>query len=599
MIRAGYSFPLQSYPPLTDQPPLSQLPQDQEVVKIIDNEIQSLITKGAIVILSDKSPGFYSRIFTVRKKTGGFRPVLDLSHLNYHLKKIRFRMETTASIRLAIQPGDWATSIDLTDAYFHLLIHPNRRHLLRFVWKDVAYQFKALPFGLSLAPWIFTRIVKEFAAILRRESIRIHIYLDDWLVLNQARQMCEFHTQTVIDKATTLGFRINPEKSDLVPSQVFTYLGMIFNTRSFTVSPKQDRVLSLLHLATEIKTLNLVSLRRLLQLLGKMESVASLLPLGRVRKRPFQRLVQKLFPDQTKLDDETPVSLELQNTLQIWTNLDWLQSSVPIRPKKVQAFVTTDASMVGWGAHMNDHTIQGVWNSEESNFHINNLELLAIDRALKHFLPYLKGLSVVIHGDNTTSLAYLRKQGGTKSENLSILAENILTWCHLNNITISVEFVPGKLNVLADQLSRASSPIPTEWSLHFSVLEPVWRLWGRPHVDLFATRFNSKLPLFVSPYPDPQALAVNAFAMHWENLCVYAYPPISLLPKVLEKFRKERPSMILIAPYWPAQPWLADLQILAKEAPISLHVTNRLLTQGNGVWFHPNPNLLQLHAWRL
>ena len=64
------------------------------------------------------SPGFYGRLFVVPKSTGGWRLVLDLSPLNVFLKKCPFRMDTLVSVRDAVRVGDWATSIDLSDAYF-------------------------------------------------------------------------------------------------------------------------------------------------------------------------------------------------------------------------------------------------------------------------------------------------------------------------------------------------------------------------------------------------------------------------------------------------------------------------------------------------
>jgi hypothetical protein len=140
--------------------------------------------KGAVErVWLSSSPGFYGRLFVVPKRTGGWRPVLDLSPLNAFLRKVRFRMETPASLRLALRPGDWAASIDLRDAYFHVTIHPRDRCWLRFVWREQVFQFKALPFGLSLSPWVFTAVVKELVSTARRQGIRIPAYLDDWLVL--------------------------------------------------------------------------------------------------------------------------------------------------------------------------------------------------------------------------------------------------------------------------------------------------------------------------------------------------------------------------------------------------------------------------------
>ena len=59
-----------------------------------------------------------------------------------------------------------------------------------------------------------------------------------------------------------------------------------------------------------------------------------------------------------------------------------------------------------------------------------------------------------------------------------------------------------------------------EWSLHPEVFKAICS-----QVDLFATRFNNKLPQFVSPVLDPQAWAVDALSLSWENLDPYAFPP--------------------------------------------------------------------------
>ena len=121
--------------------------------------------------------------------------------------------------------------------------------------------------------------------------------------------------------------------------------------------------------------------------------------------------------------------------------------------------------------------------------------------------------------------------------------------------------------------------------------------WARPHVDLFATRFNHKLPTFVSPVPDPTAWAVDALSLSWENLDAYAFPPISLLNQVISKvmdqgFRR----MILIAPGWPNMPWFWALVSLSCQIPFRLPLQRDLVTQPfNGL---PHSNL-NLHAWLL
>ena len=94
-------------------------------------------------------PGFYINFFLVPKKLGGLRPVINLKSLNLFIKKEKFKMETIRSIQKALSPGDWVTSIDLKDAYFHIAVHPNFWKYLRIVVGGKVFQFKALPFGLS------------------------------------------------------------------------------------------------------------------------------------------------------------------------------------------------------------------------------------------------------------------------------------------------------------------------------------------------------------------------------------------------------------------------------------------------------------------
>ena len=84
--------------------------------------------------------------------------------------------------------------------------------------------------------------------------------------------------------------------------------------------------------------------------------------------------------------------------------------------------------------------------------------------------------------------------------------------------------------------------------------------WHRPQVDLFATRFNNKLPQFVSTLPVPQAWAVDALSLSWEGLDPYAFPPAAILGKVVEKLQDYPCNrIILIAPGWPNMPWFWDL----------------------------------------
>ena len=123
-----------------------------------------MLAKGALEIARDPGPGFYSHLFLVEKASGGWRPVIDLSHLNEFVQLTPFKMETVASVLLSVRDGDFLASLDLKDAYFQIPIHRSSRKLLRFTSEGMVYQFRALCFGLSTAPQVFTRVFAVVSA---------------------------------------------------------------------------------------------------------------------------------------------------------------------------------------------------------------------------------------------------------------------------------------------------------------------------------------------------------------------------------------------------------------------------------------------------
>ena len=146
-----------------------------------------------------KSLGFYSRLFLVPKPHQRWRPVIDLSRLNTFLLVERCKMETPESIRASLIPGEWVSSIDLSDTYLHIPIHPNSRKYLRFCHRSQVFQFTSLPFVLATAPQVFTMIVKEVKLMALSRGIRLHQYLDDWLIRSQSQEEAQVNTQTVVD----------------------------------------------------------------------------------------------------------------------------------------------------------------------------------------------------------------------------------------------------------------------------------------------------------------------------------------------------------------------------------------------------------------
>ena len=170
--------------------------------------------------------------------------------------------------------------------------------------------------------------------------------------------------------------------------------------------------------------------------------------------------------------------------------------------------------------------------------HINLLEMKALFLGLQAFREEVIGHHVTAMCDNTTVVAYVNKQGGTVSRALCLLTSRLLKWTESFDVHLNARYLPGENNVLADVLSRRGQVVGTEWSPHPRVARALFRRWGNPSIDLFATCLNAKLPLYCSLVPDPQAVFQDAFQHPWDDLDLYVFPPFPLVGRVIARVRE-------------------------------------------------------------
>ena len=238
ILKEGYTLPFWIRPKLARYPTVVSCYVNPRRNSYLLEALHQLTDKNAVdLVQNQKSLGFFNRLFLVPKPNNKWRPILDLSKLNLFLKVEKFKMETPETIRTSLETREWVTSIDFKDAYSHIPIQEQSRKYLRFHVQGRTYQFKALPFGLSTAPLEFTMIAKEVKLMATHKGIRIHQYLDDWLVRATSHQVCCQHTQDLVRMCRELGWLVNLEKSELEPKQTFDFVGYQFDLSSGRVRP--------------------------------------------------------------------------------------------------------------------------------------------------------------------------------------------------------------------------------------------------------------------------------------------------------------------------------------------------------------------------
>ncbi|XP_077110328.1 uncharacterized protein LOC143766492 [Ranitomeya variabilis] len=576
-------------------------PKGQDQQRALESEIRSLLSKKVLIEVpqDQEGRGFYSPLFLINKPDGSFRTIINLKRLNAFLRNHTFKMESISSTIKLLFPRCVMAGIDLKDAYYHLPIHPEHQKYLRVAvileGQVRHFQYVAMPFGLSMAPRIFTKVILEVMAHLRQQDTLIIPYLDDFLVVGNSMLQCKTRLSNTISSLQELGWIINFEKSRLNPETVQTFLGIQLDSVSQRCFLPQAKKLTIQSRVSDAIRNPYMTLRKSMSLLGSLSSCIPAVPWAQFHTRQLQYEVLSAQGKNGHLESKITLSKDVLESLSWWLDMDHLSEGVPwiIDPSKI---ITTDASPIGWGAHMKNSLAQDTWDQAELSCSSNWKELKAVECALNHFLPQIQGADVRIYSDNSTTVAYVNRQGGTRSGSLMTIAADIFQLAETHLTSLTALHIRGVENIRADYLSR-NELCQGEWTLNRSIFSVITESWGIPQIDLFATRDNRQVKRFASlnvmDHPD----MLDSLHHPWRFQLAYAFPPMSLIPLVIRKIRREQARVILIAPFWPKRPWFSCLQTMCLCDPWILPSDKELLSQGP--FFHPQVKGLHLTAWNL
>lgn len=543
---------------------------------------------------SKSETGFLSTIFLRKKSDGSNRPIFDLRELNLYLNPPKFKLINHHRIPNILNKEDYMTKIDLSQAYLHIPIAENHCRYLSFAYEGVVYEMTCLPFGLASAPCAFANITNWLANVFREQSIRILVYLDDFLIMHSDSETLRKHTQIVVNCLINLGWCVNWTKSTLTPSRRLEYLGVEWDTLENTKNLPASKIKKNRIIIKDMLRKNQWSWLTAKILLGNVNFASFVVPHGRLHCRILQREANRLpEEDRNKL---YYLPLPVVEELEWWLkNIDQVS---PIHIKGPTSFVSTDAALDGWGATVNGSKLWGTWDQKQHTWHSNQKELWTIKEVLMAVGSELHNQTVMVQTDNKTAVAYIMKEGGTKSTRLLQTTFEIFNLTNQHNIHLIARYLPGRYNLIADSLSRTNQ-LP-EWSLSREILDVIFNKFGIPSIDLFASRRSAIVNQYVSEDAlDPDCAFVNAFSQTWNYPLGWIFPPPALIPLVLLHLQQSVGTYLLVAPKWEKTFWKADLRQRAICPPLTIWKTHiHLIDLATGKP-PPQAKKLCLQVWKI
>ena len=577
-ISDGYQIPWGEWGP----PPPHAYANQQGALRhhdFVSREVADLLARGSIM-QTDRPPSVVNPLNVV-EHNGKLRLILDLVYVNYYIRKegMKFKYEGIKATSLYFKPDDYMFSVDLEKAYHHVDMHESTWDYLGFSWLGKTYTFTVMPFGLSPACWVFTKLTNELSGRWRSMGIRLIHYLDDFLFAvaedaDGGHKLFKSVQERVLNDIEAAGLSLSVPKLVLDPQKCIQFLGYVVDlgANRLTVDPKRVVKLKALleKLLTGSRRTHVKDLARVTGLLQSMNHAVG--QAIRIFTRSLYDLMNQkplhVWNWHLALDEDA------LSELRFWqTNFDRLHGAPLWLDPHVQTVLFTDAGAQGWGGFQVEHgkgqtlqvpstleeyyaaggslVAQGYLNPVEQEQSSTWRELIAIERTL---WSLLKDVSLTVVRLFTDNLAvHYVWLAGSRKKIIQEVVRRIFEFCHERSIQLWIEWIPRRHNVLADALSKYHDG--DDWMLNGKYFRILDKLWGRHTFDRFASATNKQCEQFNSRFWCPGSAGVNSLAYNWVGENNWVNPPFVLIGKVLLHMKACKAVGTVIVPRWPKREW--------------------------------------------
>ena len=444
--------------------------------------------------------------------------------------------------------------------YHHVDICQAHREYLGFAWLFNGslefFRFKQLPFGLSSAPYIFTKLVRPLVKKWRGEGKSIVVFLDDGLGFASSYAEAVKFSSEVKEDIIASGFVPNVQKSVWRPASKIRWLGYDVDLNAGYISIPKRRISDITDtidgILSEKRHPSFIFARKLASIVGKVMSTG--LVTGNVA-RVMTKALHVCIESRNSWAGTVALSAEAIDELQFWKRNIQCLNKCAVGPRAdCSSIVFSDASGSGFAGYVVDvaNTVShGLWSKSEAQKSSTWKELKAVELVLKALAPKLSCRRIKWFTDNQ-AVEKIAVCGGMKTD-LQEIALDICKTCLEYNIQLDMEWVPRSENQKADKLSRIIDN--DDWSISDEAFKYFDGLWGPHSIDRFASYYNTKVQRFNSRFWNPGTEAIDAFTLDWSNENNWLVPPISLTARVLLHMADTKSVGTLICPCWYSAPF--------------------------------------------
>lgn len=547
MIKNGYSLDFEIHPP-------SKHFENNKSAMLNDNfvsdAVQDLVESGRVIQVHEKP--YMVNPLSVAENHEKKRLILDLSFLNNFIRKEKVKFEDWKIALQYFKRNCFMTKFDLQSGYHHIDIDPCFQQYLGFSWKGNYFCFTVLPFGLTSAPYVFTKCLRPLVKYWRKNNLKVVLYLDDGLIMAMSEAQCNSATGIIKQSLISAGFFINEKKSIFSPVQEIEWLGLLWRSLDFSLRIPERRIMDLENcLDRVLNALPNVSARIVAQFTGK---IISMLPVMGNVVRLMSRACHMAIESRTSWDRKLDHVIVDSILPEIYF---WKKNARSYNCKNIQNYsrkhvmIFSDASDVAGAAYtveLDQKVFHIGWSEFEKEKSSTWRELKAIELGLLSFHRVIEGKTVKWFTDNQNCVKII--ESGSMKSDLQEIALGIFQICLSKGISIDAQWIPRNENLRADYLSKIIDY--EDWGVTDEFFEFMSKIWGPYDIDRFANFKNAKLERFNSLFWNPGTEGVDCFSLSWEGDNNWLVPPISLIGKCILHLIGTESRGTIIVPHWPS-----------------------------------------------